>query len=190
MTGKATLAKPAKHIPAHAPAGHADGQFGCGAEGASSTLARGGWTTHQMVPHLRRSRQRPEMMIAVVAHVHETATNRTQAVLHIEYNPFECRPRRPTIRHGSSIPRLKSVEVDRQEPPIAYAQYSVPNYSSLWTDRSLFSAMLSPDSISHGAVKPCRSRRSKSKNISIKQWGWNDVAPGGSFAIFGPPPGW
>src|SRR5215475_15070330 len=30
--------------------------------------------------------------------------------------------------------------------------------------------MLSPDSISHGVVKPCRSRRSKSKNISIKQW--------------------
>ena len=28
-----------------------------------------------------------------------------------------------------------------------------------------------PDSISHGVVKPCRSRRSKSKNVSIKQWG-------------------
>src|SRR5262245_61484850 len=34
-----------------------------------------------------------------------------------------------------------------------------------------FSAMLSPTSIAHGAGKPCRSRRSKSKNISIKQWG-------------------
>src|SRR5262249_4013830 len=28
--------------------------------------------------------------------------------------------------------------------------------------------MFSPNSISHGAVKLCRSRRSKSKNISIK----------------------
>ncbi len=62
MTGKATLAKPAKHIPAHTPAGHADGQCGCGAEGA--------------------------------------------------------------------------VDVERREPTIAYSQYSVPNYSSLWTDRS------------------------------------------------------
>src|SRR4029453_1651249 len=59
-----------------------------------------------------------------------------QAVLHIEYNPFECRPRGPTISHGCSIPGLKSVDVERQEPTIAYAQYSVPNYSSLWTDRS------------------------------------------------------
>src|SRR5215471_5841467 len=32
-----------------------------------------------------------------------------------------------------------------------------------------FSAMLSPDSVCRGVVKPCRSRRSKSKNILIKQ---------------------
>ena len=31
--------------------------------------------------------------------------------------------------------------------------------------------MFSPNSISHGAVKLCRSRRGKSKNISIKQRG-------------------
>jgi hypothetical protein len=74
MTGKAALAQPAKHLPAHTPAGHADGPCGCGAEGASPTLARGVWTTHQMVHHLRRPRQRPEMMIAVVANVHVTVT--------------------------------------------------------------------------------------------------------------------
>src|SRR5439155_13663672 len=114
MTGKAALAKPAKHLPAHTPAGHADGQCGCGAEGASQTLAGGIWTTHQMVHHLRRPRQRPEMMIAVVAHVHVTVTNRTRAVLDIEHNPCECRSRGPTISHGRSIPVLKSVDVERR----------------------------------------------------------------------------
>jgi hypothetical protein len=119
MTGKAALAKPAQHIPAHTPAGHADRQCGCGAEGASPALARGIWTTHQMVHHLRRPRQRPQMMRAVVAHGHVTVTNRTRAVLDIQHNPCECRPRGPTIRHGRSIPVLKSVDVERREPTIA-----------------------------------------------------------------------
>src|SRR6266446_1417900 len=30
--------------------------------------------------------------------------------------------------------------------------------------------MLSPDSVCRGVVKPCRSRRIKSKNILLKQW--------------------
>jgi hypothetical protein len=119
MTGKAALAKPAQHLPAHTPAGHAERQCGCGAEGASPTLARGIWTTHQMVHHLRRPRQRPEMMRAVVAHVHVTVTNRTRAVLDIEHNPCACRPRGPAIRHGRSIPVPKSVDVERREPTIA-----------------------------------------------------------------------
>jgi len=39
MAGKATMAKPAQHIPAQTPARHADGQFGFGAERAPPTLA-------------------------------------------------------------------------------------------------------------------------------------------------------
>src|SRR5262245_50389435 len=35
--------------------------------------------------------------------------------------------------------------------------------------RRSFSAMLSPDSVCRVVVKPCRSRRNKSKNILIKQ---------------------
>src|SRR5207245_9560440 len=50
--------------------------------------------------------------------------------------------------------------------------YLSESYS--WTrisPQQSFSAMFSPNSISRGAVKLCRSRRSKSKNISIKQRG-------------------
>ena len=64
-------------------------------------------TAHQAVDHLRRPLQRPEMMIAVVANVHATSTDRARAILDIQINPFEYRPRGPTIRHGRSILVLK-----------------------------------------------------------------------------------
>src|SRR2546422_10761158 len=70
MAGKTTMAEPAKHVPAQTPARHTDGQCGFGAEGVPPTRARGLRTAHQTVDHLRRPLQRPEMMIAVVAHVH------------------------------------------------------------------------------------------------------------------------
>src|SRR6266480_3768781 len=77
MTGKAAMPKPTQHIPTYTPAGHADRQFGFRAEGLSPTIARGVRTTHQTVDHLGRSRQRPQMMIAVVADIHGTVTDRT-----------------------------------------------------------------------------------------------------------------
>src|SRR5215831_427857 len=92
MTGKAAMAEPAKHIPAQTPARHADGQFGFGAEGAPPTLARGLRTAHEAVDHLRRPLQRPEMMIAVVAHVHVACTDRACTILDIHINSFEGRP--------------------------------------------------------------------------------------------------
>src|SRR6266702_8045616 len=109
MTGKAAMTQPAKHVPAHTPAGHADGQFGFGAEGAPLTVACGGRTAHQTVDDLRRPLECPEMMIAVVANVHVTFANRARAILDIQINPLECRPCRPTIRHGRSILGLKYV---------------------------------------------------------------------------------
>jgi hypothetical protein len=77
MAGKAAMAQPAQDIPADTPPRHADGQFGFGAEGAPPTLARGVGTVHQTVDHLRRPLERPETMIAMVAHVHVTFANRT-----------------------------------------------------------------------------------------------------------------
>src|SRR2546428_4485509 len=118
MTGKATLAQPAPHIPASTPARHAEGQFGFGAEGAPSTLARGVWTAHQTVDHLGRPLQGPQMMRAMVTHVHVAVTNRTPAVLDIQRNPFEGCPSRPTIRHGRSILVLQFVDVSYREPTI------------------------------------------------------------------------
>src|SRR5712691_13338648 len=109
MTGKAAMAQPAQHIPAYTPARHAEGQFGFGAEGAPSTLARGVWTAHQTVDHLCRPLQGPQMMIAMVANVHVAGTNRTPAVLDIQSNPFEGCPSGPTIRHGRSILVLQFV---------------------------------------------------------------------------------
>ena len=102
MTGKAAMTKPAQHIPAHTPAGHADGQFGFRAEGLPPTVARGVRTTDQTVDHLCRSRQRPQMMIAVVADMHLTITDRTRALLDIQIDPCEDGPCGPTIRHGGS----------------------------------------------------------------------------------------
>src|SRR2546428_2087503 len=55
MAGKAAMAKPTKHVPAYTPARHADREFGFGAVGAPPTLARGVWTAHQTVDHLRRT---------------------------------------------------------------------------------------------------------------------------------------
>src|SRR5438445_2248226 len=107
MAGKAAMAEPAKHIPAQTPARHADGQCGCGAEGALPTLARGFRTAHEAVDHLRRPLQRPEMMIAVVANMHVACTDRARTILDIHINPFESCPRGPTIRHGLSILVLK-----------------------------------------------------------------------------------
>ena len=102
MTGKAAMTKPAQHIPAQTPAGHADGQFSCGAEGLPPTVARGVWTTDQTVDHLGRSRQCPQMMIAVVTDMHVTVTDRTRALLDIKLDPFADGPCGPTIRHDGS----------------------------------------------------------------------------------------
>src|SRR5712691_5599628 len=75
MARKTTMAEPAKHVPAQTPARHTDRQFGFGAEGVPPTLARGLRTAHEAVDHLRRPLQRPEMVIAVVAHVHAAFTD-------------------------------------------------------------------------------------------------------------------
>ena len=76
MAGKAAMAEPAKYVPAHTPSGHADGQFGFGAEGLPPTLACGVWTAHQTVDDLGWPLQRPELMIAMIAKVHVTFANR------------------------------------------------------------------------------------------------------------------
>ena len=102
MTGKAAMAQPAKYIPPHTPSRHAEGHFGFGAEGTPPTGAQWVWTTHQTVDHLGRSRQRPQMMIAVVADMHVTVTDRTRALLDIKIDPFEDGPCGPTIRHDGS----------------------------------------------------------------------------------------
>src|SRR6266568_742099 len=111
MAGKAAMAEPAQHLPAQTPARHTDGQCGFGAEGVPPTLARGLRTAHQAVDDLRRPLQRPEMMIAVVAHVHSTSADRARAVLDVQINPFEDRPSGPTIRHGRSILVLQSLSM-------------------------------------------------------------------------------
>src|SRR4030095_8799228 len=107
MAGKGAWAEPAQDIPAHTPARHADGQFGFGAEGTPPTRARGLRTAYQAVDHLRRPLQRPEMMIAMVAHVHVACTDRARTILDIHINAFEGRPGGPTISHGRSILLLK-----------------------------------------------------------------------------------
>src|SRR5882672_10743593 len=68
--------------------------------------------------HLCRPLQGPQMMIAMVAHVHVAVTNRTPAVLDIQSNPFEGCPSGPTIRHGRSILVLQFVDVSCREPTI------------------------------------------------------------------------
>src|SRR4029450_8483301 len=118
MTGKAAMPKPAQHIPTHTPAGHADGQFGFRAEGLPPTGAWRVRTAHQTVDHLGRSRQRPQMMIAVVADIHGTVTARTRACLDIKIDPCEDGPCRPTIRHGDSTLVLKLVDDSYRVPTI------------------------------------------------------------------------
>ena len=100
MAGKAAMAEPAQHVPAHTPARHADREFRFGTEGAPPTLARGVWTAHQTVDHLGRPFERPESMIPVVANMHITVADRARAILNCQRNPFECCPRRPTVSHG------------------------------------------------------------------------------------------
>src|SRR5438093_508818 len=110
MAGKSAMAKPAKHVPPHTPARHAEGQCGFGAEGLPPTLACGVWTAHQTVDDLRRPLQCPEMMIAMIANVQGQFANRTCAVLDIEMYALEDSPSRPTIRHGRAILVLKPTE--------------------------------------------------------------------------------
>src|SRR5712692_9986908 len=110
MAGKATLSKPAKHLPAQTPARHADGQFGFGAARAPPTLARGVRATHQAVDHLRRTLKGPKMMRAVSAHRHGTATDWTGPLLDIQGYPVAYSPCGPTIRHGNAILLLKSLD--------------------------------------------------------------------------------
>jgi len=134
MTGKAAMPKPAQHIPAHTPAGHADGQFGCGAEGLPPTVACGVRTAHQTVDHLCRSRSCPQMMIAMVADMHITVTDWTRALLDIKSDPCEDGPCWPTIRHDGSTLVLKLVDGSRRVPTITYSKHLGKIYSSLWTD--------------------------------------------------------
>src|SRR5215831_8239794 len=122
MTGKAAMPKPAQHIPTQTPVGHADRQFGFRAEGLPSTGACRVRTTHQTVDHLDRSRQRPQMMIAVVADIHGTVTDRTGAFLDIKIDPRKDGPCWPTIRHGGSTLVLKLVDDSRRVPTITYAK--------------------------------------------------------------------
>src|SRR5438445_1461674 len=124
MAGKSAMAKPAKHVPPHTPARHAEGQCGFGAEGLPPTLACGVWTAHQTVDDLRRPLQRPEMMIAMITNVHATSADRARAILDIQLNPFAYRPCRPTISHGCAILILKHCEVERREPTIASSRHS------------------------------------------------------------------
>src|SRR5262249_24229450 len=132
MTGKAAMPKPAQHIPTYTPAGHADGQFGFRAEGLPPTGACRVRTAHQTVDHLGRSRQRPQMMIAVVADIHGTVTERTRAFLDIKINPCEDGPCRPTIRHGGSTLVLKLVDDSRRVPTITYAKRVGQNLAWPW----------------------------------------------------------
>src|SRR6266581_2285441 len=110
MAGKATMAKPAQHLPAQTPARHADGPCGCGAARAPPTLACGVRATHQAVDHLRRTLKGPKMMIAVIAHMHGTATDRTGPILDIQGQPVEYSTCGPTIRHAKAILLLKSLD--------------------------------------------------------------------------------
>jgi hypothetical protein len=123
MTGKAAMTKPAQHIPAHTPAGHADGQFGFRAEGLPPTVACGVRTAHQTVDYLCRSRSCPQMMIAVVADMHVTVTDRTRTLLDIKIDPCEDGPCWPTIRHGGSTLVLKLVDGSHRVPTITYSQH-------------------------------------------------------------------
>src|SRR3989442_15294925 len=100
MAGKAAMAKPTQPVPAYTPARHADREFGFGAGGAPPTLARGVWTAHQTGDHLRRTLERPQMMIAVVSYVHVTSANRARALLDIQLNPFKYLPSGPTKNHS------------------------------------------------------------------------------------------
>src|SRR5947208_14848632 len=109
MAGKSAMAKPAKHVPPHTPARHAEGQFGFGAAGLPPTLACGVWTAHQTVDDLRRPLQCPEMMIAMIANVHGQFANRTCAVPDIDMYPLDETPSSPTIRHGPPILDLQSI---------------------------------------------------------------------------------
>src|SRR5437867_13409161 len=111
MARKTTMTEPAPPVPAQTPARHTAGQCGFGAEGAPPTRARGRRTAHQAVDHLRRPLQRPEMMIAGVAHVHAACTDWARTIRAIHLNPFKYCPRRPTIRHGRSLLVLKEVDV-------------------------------------------------------------------------------
>jgi len=51
------------------------------------------------------------MMIAVIAHMHVTATDRTAPILDIQGQPVEDSTCGPTIRHGNAILLLKSLDV-------------------------------------------------------------------------------
>src|SRR5215831_14606841 len=111
MAGKAAMAEPTKHIPAQTPARHTDGRFSFRAERAPPTLACGVRATHQAVDHLSRSLKGPKMMIAMIAHMHGTATDWAGPILDIQGQPVEYCPCGPTIRHGHAILLLKSLEV-------------------------------------------------------------------------------
>ena len=60
-----------------------------GLQGTPPTLARELRTAHEAVDHLRRPLQRPEMMIAVVAHVHAACTDWARTIRDIQINPFK-----------------------------------------------------------------------------------------------------
>ena len=129
MTGKAAMPKPAPHIPTPTPAGHADGQFGFRAEGLPPTGACRVRTAPQTVDHLGRSRQRPQLMIAVGADIPGTVTARTRACLDIKIAPCADGPCRPTIRHGGSTLVLKLVDDSYRVPTITYAKRVGKNLS-------------------------------------------------------------
>jgi hypothetical protein len=63
------------------------------------------------------------MMIAVVADMHVTVTDRTRTLLDIKIDPFEDGPCWPTIRHGGSTLVLKLVDGSHRVPTITYSKH-------------------------------------------------------------------
>jgi hypothetical protein len=63
------------------------------------------------------------MMIAVVADMHVTVTDRTRALLNIKIDPGEDGLCWPTIRHDGSTLVLQLIAGSRRVPTITYSKH-------------------------------------------------------------------
>jgi hypothetical protein len=100
VASEATVADPAEDVPAEDPVGHGDGGLDLGTDGAMMPRAAGIGTMVELADQMSGAVEAEDVMVAMVADVHDATADRASTVEDIKFPEGEVGLFGPAIGHG------------------------------------------------------------------------------------------